>query len=293
MNNIAEMLLKMGDCSSPSFWEGRPLLSSFPSLPSVHFSGSLVYSAAMRLIVTAGATSEPLDRVRRLTNFSTGRLGSELANFLTRRGHEVFLLLAESATYAGEQRSASQVRFTSSADLRSRIEACSRETIEGIFHAAAVSDFQFGKVYHRSESGGLIECREGKFSTRAGALWAELVPTPKLIRDLRPWFPQACLVGWKYETDGSRTDAVQKAREQILENQTDAAVANGPAYGFGFGLVRAAGEPRHFSRTDDLFAALEALLDPSGPPRSSRGKNPKSKTRNPKQIPNSKPGKHR
>ena len=115
-------------------------------------------------------------------------------------------------------------------------------------------------MFHRSETGGLIECLEGKFSTRDGALWAELIPTPKLIRHLRPWFPQAFLVGWKYETDGSRGDTVQKAREQILENQTDAAVANGPAYGFGFGLVRAAGEPEHFSRTDELFAALEELL---------------------------------
>ena len=37
----------------------------------------------MRCIVTAGPTYEPLDEVRRLTNFSTGRLGIELANFLT------------------------------------------------------------------------------------------------------------------------------------------------------------------------------------------------------------------
>ena len=214
----------------------------------------------MHLIVTAGATSEPMDQVRRLTNFSTGRLGSELANFLTGRGHDVLLLLSESATYAGEQVSSRRVRLSSSADLRSRIEACSRETVHGIFHAAAVSDFQFGKVFRRSATGELIECRAGKFSTRDGALWAELVPTPKLIRDLRPWFPQACLVGWKYETDGSRADTVQKAREQLLENQTDAAVANGPAYGFGFGLVRSAGEPAHFSRTDELFAALEELL---------------------------------
>ncbi|HYG35630.1 MAG TPA: phosphopantothenoylcysteine decarboxylase, partial [Clostridia bacterium] len=46
----------------------------------------------MRCIVTAGPTYESLDNVRRLTNFSTGRLGSELVNFLTERGHEVILL---------------------------------------------------------------------------------------------------------------------------------------------------------------------------------------------------------
>ena len=47
----------------------------------------------MNCIVTAGPTYEPLDDVRRLTNFSTGRLGTELANFLAARGHTVILLV--------------------------------------------------------------------------------------------------------------------------------------------------------------------------------------------------------
>ena len=62
------------------------------------------YAAAMNCIVTAGPTIERLDDVRRLTNFSTGRLGTELANFFTARGHKVALLISESATYAGERR---------------------------------------------------------------------------------------------------------------------------------------------------------------------------------------------
>ena len=55
----------------------------------------------MNCIVTAGPTYEPLDDVRRLTNFSTGRLGTELANFLVARGHQVTLLISAQATYVG------------------------------------------------------------------------------------------------------------------------------------------------------------------------------------------------
>ena len=51
----------------------------------------------MNCIVTAGPAYEPLDDVRRLTNFSTGRLGTELANYLAARGHNVHLLLGEQA----------------------------------------------------------------------------------------------------------------------------------------------------------------------------------------------------
>ena len=57
----------------------------------------------MRCIVTAGPTYEPLDQVRRLTNHSTGRLGSELTNYLTQCGHEVTLLIGEQATWRGER----------------------------------------------------------------------------------------------------------------------------------------------------------------------------------------------
>ena len=53
----------------------------------------------MKCIVTAGPTYEPLDQVRRLTNFSTGRLGAGLAEYLVRRGHEVTLLLGELSTW--------------------------------------------------------------------------------------------------------------------------------------------------------------------------------------------------
>ena len=66
----------------------------------------------MNCIVTAGPTYENLDNVRRLTNFSTGRLGTELANFLAARGHDVTLLIGEQATYAGERRAQRVELFT-------------------------------------------------------------------------------------------------------------------------------------------------------------------------------------
>ncbi len=72
----------------------------------------------MNCIVTAGPTYEPLDDVRRLTNFSTGRLGTELANFLAARGHKVALLIGETATYAGQRRAQHVAVFSTTADLR-------------------------------------------------------------------------------------------------------------------------------------------------------------------------------
>src|SRR5438876_1971686 len=100
----------------------------------------------MRCIVTAGPTYEPLDKVRRLTNFSTGRLGSELAAFLSLRGHEVTLLLGEMATFRGGSGKGRSEIFTTTANLRERLRAAAGDNVGAVFHAAAVSDFSFGKI---------------------------------------------------------------------------------------------------------------------------------------------------
>ncbi len=92
---------------------------------------------------------------------------------------------------------------------------------------------------------------------------AELVPTPKIIRELREWFPNAILVGWKYEIDGDRAGVIAKAEQQIAECKTNASVANGSAYGFGFGLVTGVGQHTQFSNTEELFSALIEVARPS------------------------------
>jgi phosphopantothenoylcysteine decarboxylase/phosphopantothenate--cysteine ligase len=214
----------------------------------------------MQCIVTAGPTYEPLDQVRRLTNLSTGRLGSELANFLAARGHETTLLIGQQASYRGERHARQVETFTTTANLRDRLRTLASQPVDAVFHAAAVSDFAFGKVWRRSPQGELTEVQAGKLSTRQGVLLAELAPTPKIIADLRQWFPRARLVGWKYEVEGGRGGVLQLAERQITECRTDACVANGPAYGAGFGLVRGGGQFLHLPDAAALFAALEEFI---------------------------------
>jgi phosphopantothenoylcysteine decarboxylase/phosphopantothenate--cysteine ligase len=215
----------------------------------------------MRCVVTAGPTYEPLDNVRRLTNFSTGRLGSELANYLAAQGHSVTLLLGEHATYRTESCAERVQNFTTTTDLEERLRELGQESVGAVFHAAAVSDFKFGKIWVRSERNELTEVKSGKISTRAGTLLAELVPTTKIIARLRAWFPSARLVGWKFEVEGNRATVIELAKTQILECRTDACVANGPGYGPGFGLVTPDKELVHLPDQDRLFEQLTKLIE--------------------------------
>lgn len=224
----------------------------------------------MLCVVTAGPTFEPLDRVRRLTNFSTGRLGTELARFLAAQGHDVILLigqqagaqvkLAQTAAHQDNRPIRKVEIFTTTNDLAKKLQALSTEAVDAVFHTAAVCDFAFGNVWVRTSNGEFVQAHSGKISTELGTIIAELVPTAKVIGKLREWFPKARLVGWKYDVDGNRTEVINHAKRQIAQYNTDACVANGPAYGAGFGLITRDGKSVHVADELELFTRLESLL---------------------------------
>ena len=150
--------------------------------------------------------------------------------------------------------------FSTTADLRERLQALSLQPVDAVFHAAAVSDFRFGKIWIRAATGDLTEIHAGKIPTCQGPLLAELLPTPKIIAELRGWYPRARLVGWKFEVDGGRDAVIASAERQIAECRTEACVANGPAYGPGFGLVTGTENCHHLPDVISLFGALDQFI---------------------------------
>jgi phosphopantothenate---cysteine ligase (CTP) len=186
----------------------------------------------MRCIVTCGPSWEPIDRVRRLTNFSTGELGLLLSAALARAGSEVLCLKGEAATAPGQPDGVQMATFSTNEDLREKLQAEAGRA-DVIFHAAALCDYRV-KAAHGAD-GALLTA--AKISTRAGNLTLELEPARKVLPLLRPLFPQARIVGWKYELDGTGDDALERANRQIAECNTDACVVNGAAWGSGFGFL--------------------------------------------------------
>lgn len=213
----------------------------------------------MRCLVTAGPTVEPLDSVRRLTNHSTGTLGTALANHLACAGHEVILLRSRTATAAPALHAVTTEAFSTAAELLERFQSHATGEPVAIFHAAAVGDFQVGTVFRRGADGGLVPVHSGKHSTRDGVLLAELRPTPKILAQLRDLYPKAWITGWKYEVDGTRAEVLDRARAQLDSYRSDAVVANGPAYGPGFGWL-AAGLSQHLDDGDALNRWLVARM---------------------------------
>jgi phosphopantothenoylcysteine synthetase/decarboxylase len=149
--------------------------------------------------------------------------------------------------------------FTTTSELQACLSALAGEGVDAFFHVAAVSDFTFGRVYDRATPGWLVERDDRKLGTNDRELLVELRSTPKIIARLADWFPRACRVGWKFEMDGDRAKAVEAARGQIRRYGTHACVANGLAYGGGYGLVRGDFVWRHYEDAEGLYAGLWEL----------------------------------
>ncbi len=212
-------------------------------------------SSPVKAIVTCGPSYEPIDDVRRLTNFSTGELGVLLANALTDAGIETVCLKGEQATWPGECRAARVISFTTNDDLVAKLEECAKEgDVDAVFHAAALCDYKVDAI--RDASGN--QTADSKIPTGSGPLTLSLTPTTKVIARLRPLFPDAALVGWKYELVGGRADVIAKAFAQIEGNHATACVVNGAAFGAAFGLCE---PPDSVSDFPDKPALCAGLLD--------------------------------
>ena len=199
-------------------------------------------------VVTCGPASAPIDSVRRITNFSTGEIGSILSQALLKAGWDVLCLRGEGSTFP--EPDGIDVRVFSTNDSLVALIQRLPATPNAIFHAAALCDFQVASI---EGAAGMK-----KIPTRDGALTLHLDPAPKILPRFREWFPRAFIVGWKYELEGDRSAALAKAAAQIRECRTNACVVNGAAYGEGFGILLPDGP---LTEVADKRGLATALLD--------------------------------
>ena len=200
--------------------------------------------------ITCGPAYEKIDQVRRITNFSTGEIGAILAEAFSLAGCEVICFRSEASTFPAP--GGVEVRpFSTNESLASGLQSLARAPAI-VLHAAALCDF----VLESIEGADPAE----KLSSRSGSIQLTLKPADKVLPKIRGWFPGAKIVGWKYELDGSREQAITRAEDQIRASNTDACVVNGTAYGAGFGLIASDFRIQHFADKSTLATRLAHLF---------------------------------
>jgi phosphopantothenoylcysteine decarboxylase/phosphopantothenate--cysteine ligase len=177
----------------------------------------------LRVLVTAGGTSEPVDGVRVLTNTSTGATGAGIATHLARRGHEVVLLRAQTALPAdGPCREETFMTFAELDDALRRLLGTGR--FDAVIHAAAVSDYGVDSI--ESADGVVPAGVNGKIESGRAPL-LRLRPHPKLVDGLRALSPvPLTVVAFKLTHGAEAADAEAAVRRLFAHSGADYVVHN-------------------------------------------------------------------
>lgn len=173
--------------------------------------------SARRLLVTAGPTWVPIDVVRHLANFSTGRMGATLARAAAAAGWEVTLLFGPGChpLTSGDEQQMEVVRFTTFGDLQALMQArIGSRRFAGLIHTAAVAD------YHPAAPA------PGKLDSNAGELVLRLLRTPKLIDAVKSLDPEIVLAAFKLTASLPREEMMQVAHALRRRCGAELVVAN-------------------------------------------------------------------
>lgn len=162
---------------------------------------------AIRILVTAGPTREPLDPVRFISNHSTGAMGYAIAGAARERGHRVTLVTGP--THLTPPPGTKVISITTAREMFEAVKA-HLEKIDGVIMAAAVSDFR-PAVYHP------------KKIKRKGPLQNLLLRrNPDILYWLKQRKADRILVGFCMETE----ELIPSAREKLFAKKLDMIVAN-------------------------------------------------------------------
>ena len=188
---------------------------------------------SLRVLVTAGSTQVPIDRVRAITNVFTGRTGTQVAAAIAALpGAQVRLLT--SAPYRAQEwglpPSVKVSGYTTFDELRDLMQASiAQERWPGaIVHSAAVSDYLVEGV---ADASGRALGAGGKIASEHERLVITLVKAPKLVDLIRqPWGFNGTLIKFKLTVGRSDAELEAIARASMRHSGADAIVANDLAW---------------------------------------------------------------
>lgn len=187
----------------------------------------------MNILITSGGTSEKIDRVRSITNHSTGRLGKIIAETFLDKGDQVTLVTTPKAVRPAAHPNLTIVQIENVAELLESLEPLVH-THDVLIHAMAVSDYT--PVYMTgleavAASSDMTEFlnktnSETKISSQDDVQVLFLKKTPKIISLAKKWNPGIRLIGFKLLVDVSKEELLKTARASLIKNQAEIIVAN-------------------------------------------------------------------
>lgn len=213
-----------------------------------------------KIIITAGGTSERIDNVRRITNNSTGKLGSIIANTLIQKYNDkleqIYFICPENSCTPILDEKIKIINIFDTNDLKIVIEKLlTTEKIDFFLHSMAVSDYTVDYIVtaemlaksivdasnvsnnnsmkidtinsvYKAICENKETIKENKISSNEENLIIKLKKAPKIISLIKTLSPSTFLVGFKLLDGVSKETLLTVAKKLRDKNSCNLVVAN-------------------------------------------------------------------
>lgn len=167
------------------------------------------------ILITSGPTRMPLDAMRFISNRSTGRFGTLLAREALGKGAWVTFVYGKGSETPKPHRRLELIEVESNPQVVGVLKSQLKKfPFDALIHAMALLDFEPWQI------------RKGKTKTKNGTWRLELIPTPKIINQIKKWGPKVLLIGFKLEAGVSQKALLKQARHLLHQAKADFVLAN-------------------------------------------------------------------
>jgi len=185
-----------------------------------------------KIVITAGGTIENIDPVRYISNYSSGKMGTALADAAYKQGADVVLITTKSTDNSFAQRervgergqSIKEILVHSALDMQSAVNA-EFNTADCIIMAAAVADYRPKELSTQKikKENSPLPLREGGAAAPGEGLTLELIQNPDILHELcqKPRNGKI-IVGFCAESENLE----KNAKEKIKRKGCDYLIAN-------------------------------------------------------------------
>ena len=196
------------------------------------------------VLVTAGPTRAYIDKVRYLSNYSSGQLGYEICRELEKHVGQLIAVVGPCDAPFHRLKSTQVIKVQTVHEMRCEVMSiCKKKKPEFAILSAAVLDFEPKKI------------EPGKVSSKKS--WKiHLVPTPKIIDEISVRFPHIKKVAFKLEWKAPSLKQIRQfAGKNLIEKSSEALCLN------YLSEIEGKYHPAFFFTPDGKFKKLYSKID--------------------------------
>ncbi len=154
------------------------------------------------VIITSGPTVEPIDPVRFISNFSSGKTGYYIAEEAKKRGIKNIIFITGPSVHIPED--VTVIKVNTAQEMREKVFK-HYEKSDLVIMAAAVSDYTSAKIYPE------------KIKKKEDSILLKLIKNPDILKEMGKNKGKRILIGFAAETENIFENAQEKLNEKNLD----------------------------------------------------------------------------